>query len=113
MDEYAVITCPECRQKLRIPATASRLRVTCPACSLKFDYAPEQTDDVETSIAALSHAAASDRKAAIRKLRLVTGEWRDRVLVALQCAWYKETESDLKEELQEAHEGSRLHIQQS
>ena len=32
------INCPVCRQKLRIPATLVKLKITCPGCSTIFFY---------------------------------------------------------------------------
>jgi len=34
---HNIITCPECRQQLRIPAGKGRIRVTCSACGARFD----------------------------------------------------------------------------
>lgn len=35
--KYDVIKCPECGQKLRLPAGKGKLRVTCRECSHKFE----------------------------------------------------------------------------
>jgi len=34
---HNIVTCPECRQQLRIPAGKGRIRVTCTACGARFD----------------------------------------------------------------------------
>ena len=32
----AVVACPKCSQKLRLPNTAAKIRVTCPSCKYQF-----------------------------------------------------------------------------
>ena len=34
---HNIVTCPECRQQLRIPTGKGRIRVTCTACGARFD----------------------------------------------------------------------------
>ena len=33
---YKVTTCPECKQKVRVPRKNKKIRITCPACKTKF-----------------------------------------------------------------------------
>lgn len=34
--DYNVITCPHCKNKLRVPKSKSRIRITCPHCEAQF-----------------------------------------------------------------------------
>ena len=34
---HNIVTCPECRQQLRVPAGKGRVRVTCSACGARFE----------------------------------------------------------------------------
>jgi DNA-directed RNA polymerase subunit RPC12/RpoP len=36
-DGQSVIPCPRCSQKLRLPQTTGRIRVTCPSCRHQFE----------------------------------------------------------------------------
>ena len=33
---YKVTTCPECKQKVRVPRKNKKIRITCPSCKTKF-----------------------------------------------------------------------------
>lgn len=39
-DDTAVIACPECQQKLRVPTDRGSLKVRCQACPAEFSFAP-------------------------------------------------------------------------
>lgn len=53
-EEYQIICCPKCRQKLKVPSNQGALNVKCPSCGERFSF------DKESSISSESFASSTN-----------------------------------------------------